>query len=179
MACGVAWVSLGVSLGCTGGSGQTELIDDRQAVQPLSIRFALEVSSAAESPIYVLSLDEDDQPGWLRVFRGTERIYLRERCEIEDCARRGVVCGAAVPVIRELVEEGTIELVWDGTTSEVDRTSRCETRQQASPGTYVARFCYSREAQLEPGGGVGGRLIDPTCVDQPFTLSDVEVVLKI
>jgi hypothetical protein len=54
-------------------------------------------------------------------------------------------------------------------TSVLDSVARCEIRQPAPPGDYVARFCY----------GVQGRLKDPACVTRPFTVGDREVVLKL
>jgi hypothetical protein len=129
---------------------------------------------------------EDDQPGWVRLFRDSVRIYLRERCDIEDCGVPPAVCGAAIPLIRDITATANltgIELVWDGMTSVLDSLSGCETRRPAGAGNYVARFCFSRRAEFEPGGdptgSVPGTLVEPTCVEKPFTLGDQQVVLRI
>ncbi len=152
----------------------------------VAIRFAVEVASDVSGPIYVLLNGEDNQLGWIRAFRGPERVHFRERCEIEGCANRGVVCGAAISMIKNIAntaQTGMIEFVWDGMTSVVDALSGCETRQPAPPGDYIARFCFSREAEFEgdsdPTRAVPGRLIRPTCTDKPFTLLEEEVVLRI
>ena len=151
-----------------------------------SIRFAIEVGVGVAGPIYVLLNEASGQVGWVRAFQDGERIYFRERCEIEDCANRGVVCGAALSMIKNIAngsQTGMIEFVWDGMTSVVDAVSGCETRQPAPPGDYIARFCYSREAEFDgdsdPTRAVRGRLVRPTCTDQPFTLLEQEVVLRI
>ncbi|UCG87492.1 MAG: hypothetical protein JSW71_02800 [Gemmatimonadota bacterium] len=150
-----------------------------------SIRFAIELSGDASGPLYVLLNEEDDQPGWVKVFRDGDRIYLRERCEIEDCGVPAAVCGAAVPLISDVahgrIPKG-IEFGWDGLTSVLDSVSGCETRQPVSPGDYIARFCFSRAAEFEAESdpvAVPGKLIDPTCVERPFTLREPQVVLRI
>ena len=188
--------ALALSVGC-GGSGQAgsddENLDQADAAErnaasggAVEIRFALEVAGDPSGPIYVLLNGEDNQLGWIRAFRGPERVHFRERCEIEDCANRGVVCGAAISMIKNIAntgQTGMIEFVWHGMTSVVDAVSECETRQPALPGDYIARFCYSREAEFEgdsdPTRAVPGRLIRPTCTDKPFTLLEQEVVLRI
>ena len=155
------------------------------------IRFVIEVGSDVPGPTYVLLNDADGQPGWIRAFRGPDRVYFRERCEIEDCARRAVVCGAAMPTIRDIsatAQIGLIEFIWDGTTSVVDAVSGCETRHPALPGNFIARFCYSHEANFlgdpgdrDPSGAIPGRLLRPLCAEQPFSLGDdyKEVVFRI
>jgi len=152
----------------------------------LSIRFAIELGRGVEGPVYVMLNDEDDQPGWVRSFRDGERMYLRERCEIEDCGVPPVVCGAAIPLVRDI--KGTasltsIEFVWDGMTSVLDPASGCETRRPAGAGDYVARFCFSRRAEFyaegDPTVAIPGGLVDPTCVERRFTLRDQQVVLRI
>jgi len=167
-----------LALGCGGGAPG--------AHTTTSIRFAIELSGDVEGPMYVLLNQENDQPGWVRVSRDGERVFLKERCEVPDCGVAAAVCGAALPFVRNLAgatgEKG-IEFVWDMMTSVLDSASRCETRQPAPPGDYVARFCFSREATLEgqgdPTQAVMGRIAAPTCVDRPFTLEEQQVVLTI
>jgi len=144
------------------------------------------VAGPATCPVYVALSSGDAAAGWVRVTRNGERIFLGERCDIEDCGVPPAVCGAAIPMVRGIngaCGPKGVELVWDGTTSVVDSVARFETRRPAPPGDYVARFCYSRAADLEAGGdparGVQGRLTDPTCVTRPFTLQDREVVLPV
>ena len=187
--------ALALSIGCAGGGGQAEPDDEsldqadtteRDAGQAVAIRFAVEVESDVSGPIYVLLYGEDSQVGWIRAFRGDERIYFRERCEIEDCANRGVVCGAAMSTIKNIgdgAQDGMVEFVWDGMTSGFEEVSGCEIRRPALPGDYIAQFCYSREAEFESGSdptlGVPGRLLRPNCTEGPFTLLDREVVFRI
>ena len=188
--------ALVLSVGCGESGARAESIGERpdqsavrvtagESDQEVVIRFAIEVASNVAGPIYVLINDENDQPGWIRAFRGADRVYFRERCDIEDCARRAIVCGAAMPMIKNIASQaqiGLTEFIWDGTTSVVDTVSGCETRQPALSGNFIARFCYSREAEFEGDSdlalGVPGRLVRPTCVEKPFTLLDREVVLR-
>ncbi len=189
--------ALALSIGCARGSGRAESADeslvpadaterDRELGRRVAIRFAVEVASDVSGPIYVLLNGEDNQLGWIRASRGPERVHFRERCEIEDCANRGVVCGAAISMIMNIAntgQTGMIEFVWHGMTSVVNAVSGCETRQPALPGDYIARFCYAREAEFEgdsdPTRAGPGRLVRPTCTDKPFTLLEQEVVLRI
>jgi len=149
-----------------------------------SVRFAIELSGTVNGPFYVSLSDAGDQPGWVRAFRGGQRIFLLPRCDIEDCGAPPAVCGAALPVVLDLarVPDRSIEFVWDGMTSVIDTVIGCETRQMALPGEYLARFCYSSEAELESGSDPTrpspGRLVRPQCVDMSFGLADREVVLR-
>jgi hypothetical protein len=189
--------AVALSIGCAGGGGQAksddESLDQADATErdvelggAVAIRFAVEVAGDVSGPIYVLLSGADNQVGWIQAFRGGERIHFRERCEIEDCANRGVVCGAAMPTIQNIgdgAQTRMIEFVWDGMTSVFDSASGCEIRRPALPGDYIARFCYSREAEFDgdsdPTLAVPGRLIRPTFTDKPFTLLEQEVVLRI
>lgn len=180
-------LALVLSVGC-GGAGQTGSSGEsfEQTDATVEIRFAIEVADDVSAPIYVLLYGEDNQVGWIQAFRDGERIHFRERCEIEDCANRGVVCGSAMSTIRNIgagAETGTIEFVWDGMTSGFDEVSGCEIRRPALPGDYIARFCYSREAEFQansdPALAVPGRLVGLDCAERPFTLLDEEVVLSI
>lgn len=173
------FATLVASLGCARTPGA-------RSDPAVSIRFAIAMESDAIGPVYVALAGADGAAGWVRVTRGGERIFLRERCDIADCDAPPAVCGASIPLVRDIGGGGgprSVELVWDGMTSVVDSASRCETRRPAPPGEYVARFCYSREADLQGGGnpaaGVPGRLTSPTCVDRPFTLQDRAVVLSV
>jgi len=130
--------------------------------------------------VYVLLNREDAQLGWVTVFREGERIFLRERCEIEDCGVPAAVCGAAIPLIRNIAGTGMIEVEWDGMTSVIDSISGCEMREPAAPGEYTARFCFSREARIDgagdPTSAVPGGLIGATCHEQTFSLRQRQVV---
>ena len=88
--------ALVLSVGCGGGgqAGSNGVLD--QADAAVEIRFAIEVADDVSVPIYVLLYGEDNQVGWIQAFRDGGRIHFRERCEIEDCANRGVVCGSAM-----------------------------------------------------------------------------------
>ena len=149
-----------------------------------SVRFAIELSASASGPFYVSLSDADAQPGWVRAFRGGQRIFLLPRCDIEDCGAPPAVCGAALPVVLDLasVPDRSIEFVWDGMTSVIDTVTGCETRQMALQGEYLARFCYSSEAELDSVGDPArpspGRLVRPQCVEISFGLADREVVLR-
>ncbi len=170
---------------CSGSAGRSRAPAPDQAAT--TIRFAIEVREATVGPLYVLVSGADDQPGWVSASRDGERIWFRERCDIEDCSAPAAVCGAAIPMVRALAMPGAprrIELVWDGSTSEIAPVERCETRRPAAPGGYVARFCYAREAAFDGAGSGGpgrdrpGRLVRPTCVEQPFTRRDRDVVVR-
>ena len=151
---------------------------------PVSIRFAIELTNGTDGPIYVSLTGASNQLGWVTATRDGERIYFGERCEIEDCGAPPAVCGAAIPMVRNIAidEDRTIAFVWDGLTSAIDPSLQCERRQPAPPGSYVARLCYARETTIQRGdapGPMAGSVRNPTCVDRPFTLGDREVVLKI
>lgn len=168
-----------LGIGCAGRTGAGKLVD-------LSIRFAIEVDDHTAGPIYVLLNGGDGQLGWVTAFQDGERIYFRERCEIADCGAPVAICGAAIPLIRNIAgggDRGSIEFVWDGMTSVRDSLFGCETRRPAPPGEYIARFCFSREAVFEGDGdptrAVPGRLTHPTCLEQPFTLLEKAVVLRL
>jgi hypothetical protein len=132
----------------------------------------------------VLLTASDGAPGWIRVTLDGKPVPLRERCDIADCGTSPAVCGAALPMVRDLAGRGErrLELVWDGMTSAVDSTAQCERRVPAAPATYTARFCYSTEAQTQgpadSTGAMPGRLGQLTCRERPFTLADREVVLR-
>jgi hypothetical protein len=165
-------------MNCAGGTPAAE--------RATSIRFAIELTADAEGPIYVLLSGADDQPGWIRASHAGARVYFKERCDIPDCGVDPAVCGAAIPLVRNLAssaDERSIEFVWDLTTSVRDSVSGCETREAVPPGTYTARFCFSREAELQGQGdvtrGVMGRVVSPTCVDREFTLQEQQVVVRI
>ena len=184
-------------LGCAGSGGQAETGRENSSrisqinanIESLPsgmVRFTLERPPRTADAVYVSINDEGGQPGWIRVFHGTDRIYLKERCEIEDCGRRAVVCGMAIPMIQQIGEgagSGSVEVIWDGTTSVFNSTSGCEIRQPSPEGQYKARFCYAFEAEFEPTSDpaqpVPGRLIQPTCVEQSFTLPTSEIGLRL
>jgi hypothetical protein len=158
---------------------------ESRAQTATSIRFAIELAPGTAGPVHVLLDRSDAQPGWVEVTRDGIRVYLRERCDIEDCGVRAAVCGMAIPVVRDLAatEGRLVELVWDVATSVLDTPAGCERREAASPGVYIARFCYSPRAEY--GGpptlpGIpGDRLVDPMCVERSFTPEDREVVLRL
>jgi hypothetical protein len=184
-------------LGCAGSGGQAETERDDslgidqidpgiESLPPGMVRFTLEPSPGTTDAVYVSINDAGGQPGWIRVFRGTDRIYLKERCEIEDCGRQAAVCGAAIPMIQQIwrsASSGSVEVIWDVTTSVIDSTSGCEIRQASPEGEYRARFCYAHEAEFEPTSNpqqpTPGRLIQPTCVEQIFILPTSEVSLRL
>ena len=147
------------------------------------IRFAIEVGSDSMRTVYVLLNREDSQVGWVTVFREGERIFLRERCEIEDCGVPAAVCGAAIPLIRNIAGAGIIEVEWTGMTSVLDSITGCEMREPAAPGEYTARFCFSRDARIEgegdPTHAAPGRLVGATCIEKEFNLRLRQVVLGI
>jgi hypothetical protein len=179
-------LTVGVGSACAQRGGTAGAV--QEAAGP--IRFAIEVGPEVTGPVYVSVSGSDGGPGWIRAFREGARVYLSERCEIADCGVPPAVCGAGIPLVRDLTAGGDrrVELVWDGLTSTVDSVAGCETRRPAPPGSYVARFCYSREADVRspatppPMGTAAatpGRLIRPTCEERPFTLADREAVLRL
>jgi len=182
VATGLAWVTLAAC-----GPRQVEqpgATRDAGPDESTEIRFRIEVDDR-ETQFFVVPFDESAQPGWVTAYRDGERLYFRERCEIEECGLPPAVCGAALPTVLDLAAaaSGSIETVWDGTTSVIDAVARCERREAVGPGDYVARFCYAfnaeSEGDLDPRvGPVPGRLIDRYCTDVPFELGDSLVVLS-
>jgi hypothetical protein len=165
-----------LSVACAGATTHNQI--------ELAIRFAIEVEAGVSGPVYVQLNEEDAQLAWVKAFRDGERVYFRERCEIEDCSNPGVICGLAptmVKIIADRGQAGMIEFVWDGMTSVIDPANGCERREPAPPGVYTARFCYAGEAVLEgdgdPAVAVQGRLVDPICDMMPFELSDGQHVV--
>jgi hypothetical protein len=139
--------------------------------QSAGARFVLE---APRGPVYVQVATLEDQPGWIRVSHSDgQRVHLRPPCEIPECGKPPVVCGAAVPLVRDIATAGRVEFTWDGMESIVDDAARCATRKPAAAGQYVATFCYSSQADIVGGGnpatGVQGSLVKPVCTDIPFS----------
>lgn len=150
------------------------------SVESATLQLVLEAPAGGGSPVYVLVASDDDQPGWVSMASADgERIHIRARCDIADCGKAPAVCGAAIPIVRDIAG-GHIELEWDGMTSVVDPARACETRQPAPPGRYVASFCYARQAALTGDGdakvGVQGTLVQPTCANVPFSWPRAEAV---
>ncbi len=146
-----------------------------------ALRFALTIPAGETSATFVQVTTPADQPGWIRVTRASgESVALRPRCEIADCGVPPVVCGAAIPIVRDLALVGEIALEWDRLDSVIDPESGCEARQPAPPGDYVATFCYSRRAATAGGGdprvGVQGSLVEPVCARVPFSLPGAQTV---
>jgi hypothetical protein len=142
------------------------------------IQFSIDASRVQGAPFYVMVNGDSDQPGWVTVIGSGGRAFFRERCDIADCGVPPVVCGAGIPVIQNIGPGATsrsITTAWDKTTSVIDNVLQCERRQPAAPGPYVARFCYSREAEMADGKPTA--LLKPTCVERPFTLDDRQVTL--
>jgi hypothetical protein len=168
-----------LSIGCAGAASPNQ-------TEEMAIRFAIEVAAdvSGPGPVWVQLNEEDAQLGWVKAFWGDERVYFRERCEIEDCVRPGVICGVAPLMVRMIADRGQagmIEFVWDGMTSVIDPVNGCERREPAPPGEYTAQLCYAREAVLEgdgdPAVAVMGRLVDAQCSVMPFELSDGQDVV--
>ena len=139
-----------------------------------ALRFSLDASGSGPSPLYVQVATAGDQPGWIRVTHADGRpVYLKPRCEIADCGKPAAVCGAAIPLVRDISSIGRVEFAWDGTDSVLDSAAGCEIRQPATPGNYVASFCYSRKAETtgdgNPASGIQGSLVTPVCRDVLFT----------
>jgi hypothetical protein len=109
-------------------------------------------------------------------------------CDVPDCGEDPVVCGAAIPRVRQIAERdgaGSVTYEWDGTTSVIEESGQCERRVAAPPGEYTARFCWSHAVDADPSAdatvasGVSGTLAGRMCEERAFTLGeDREVVLK-
>jgi hypothetical protein len=147
----------------------------------------LEVEAGDHPPVLVQATSESRPVGWLRVLRDGDPVHVEERCDIPDCGDPDpAVCGAIIPTVREIAPAdgaGSITYLWDRTRSVIDAALRCERREPAPPGDYVARFCWGHTAETtgDPAAdrGAMGRLTDPTCVDRTFRLRDADVVLRI
>ena len=166
--------------GCVGLSrsinGATELDE---------FQFVISADRGTGDSVYVLRRATTGQPGWIEVVNGSQRVYLLERCEIEDCGRTGV-CGLTVPVIENLTSPQSsraITFEWDRSTSELDATLGCEVRTRVQADNLLARFCYALTAELEgerdAQGSGRGRLIDPICVEKEFSFSEESLVLRV
>lgn len=152
-----------------------------EVLETRSVHFRLALSQEAEGTIYVSLNGTDGQPGWLRVSREGERVYLKPRCEIEDCAEAPMVCGAAIPMIQALrAGQGpdSLGFTWDGEESVVLSDRSCELRQPAEAGAYTARFCVSRDGAYEQPADlsqpVPGQVIAPECLERAFTLPQLD-----
>lgn len=150
------------------------------AVESNTLRLVLEAPVGGGAPVYVQVASDDDQPGWVRLAgEDGERVYIRPRCDIADCGKAPAVCGAAIPIVRDIAG-GDIEIEWDGMTSVIESAGACETRQPAPPGRYVATFCHARDAAVTGEGdkkvGVQGTLLQPTCTNVPFSWPRAEAV---
>jgi hypothetical protein len=150
-------------------------------------RFSIQVARADHPPIYVQATSESRPVAWLRVLHDGQRVHVEEQCAVPDCDNPGAVCGANIPTVREIAPEGgagSIDYTWDGTWSVMEEAPRCERREPAPPGEYVARLCYGYAAEFSgdaqrPAGAMG-RVTDPVCIDLPFQFGlDAEVVLRI
>lgn len=137
-------------------------------------QFVLDAAGVT-APLFIRVSTNDAQPGWISVTHADgRRVYLNARCDIGDCGKAPAVCGAAIPIVRDIAASGSIEFTWDGMDSSLDATAQCERREPAAAGAYVASFCYARSASLtgtgNPSTGTQGTLIQPTCATVPFTL---------
>ncbi len=156
------------------------------ATEPDEFQFVISVDRGTGDSVYVLRRASNGQPGWIELFNGSQRVYLLERCEIEDCGQNPAVCGQTVPVIDNLtspMSSGAITLEWDRSTSELDATLGCEIRTRVKADNLLARFCYALTAELEgerdAQGSGPGRLIDPICVEREFSFSEESMVLRV
>lgn len=150
------------------------------SLESASLRFILEAPSGGASPVFVLLASSNDQPGWVSITdESGARVDIRPRCDIADCDMPPAVCGAGIPVIRDIAA-GRIEVEWDGMMSVIDPMRACETRRPAPPGRYVATFCHARQASFVGEGdtkvGVQGSLVHPTCARVPFTWPGADTV---
>ena len=143
------------------------------SVDVTTVRFVVDARGAGPQPLY-LQVSPGDQPAWIHVSRNGQPVYLRPRCEIPDCSKPTVVCGAAIPIVRDAVKAGNVEFEWDGLESVVDPIAGCETQQATPPGNYVASFCYSRTAGMSGSDNTAvdkqGTVVNPVCKDVPFVL---------
>jgi hypothetical protein len=179
-ACALAAAAAGCAARGAGGAS-------RAADDAIAIRLVLEVGAAAAGPVWIALSGAGGEVGWVSVTLAGVRVDLQERCDVPDCGVPPAVCGMAVPMVRDLTAGGgrRVEFVWDGMWSVVDSVARCETRRAAPAGDYVARFCWSREAVVEGGGGgdpsraVQGRLVRPECAERGFGLGSGAVVVRI
>ncbi len=149
-----------------------------------SIDFGIVAGFGSAGPFWVAVNGSAGETGWLHATLDGAPVYLQERCDIPDCNTRPVVCGAAIPYVRDLTASSgrRIDFLWDGMISTVDPVSACELRRPAPPGNYRARFCWSREAVLDtdgdPARGAAGHLVNAVCVERAFTLTAREVIVR-
>ena len=145
-----------------------------------TVQFVLETSDRT-TPLFIRVALDNAQPGWISVTHASGApVYLVARCDIGDCRSPAAVCGAAVPVVRDISSAGSVEFVWDGNGSVLDATTGCERRSKAAEGAYVARFCHARAATQTGAGnstaGMQGALVNRVCADVRFTLPGATTV---
>jgi hypothetical protein len=176
----VAALAVITFFGCVGLSRSIN-----EATELDEFQFAISADRGTGDSVYVLRRAMNGQPGWIEVFNGSQRVYLLERCEIEDC-RRTAVCGLTVPVIENLTSSqssGAITFEWDRSTSELDATLGCEIRTRVEADNLLARFCYALtavfEGERDAQGSGSGSLIDPICVEREFSFSEESLVLRV
>lgn len=151
-----------------------------------TVRFAIVARPTHREDVWVQVSDEGSQPAWITLMRGTERVWINERCELPDCGQEPAVCGAGIPMVRNVggaAAERAIELTWDGRTS-VRASAGCEMRErvQASAGALTARICWSARVERQGGGGplMGpGRVTGATCTDRQVTSRDTAIVVQV
>lgn len=151
-----------------------------------AVRFAIVADASHRGDAWVQVSDEGSQPAWITLMRGTERVWINERCELPDCGQEPAVCGAGIAMVRNIgggAVERTIELTWDGKTS-VRTSAGCEVRErvQASAGALTARICWSTRAERQGGGGpmMGpGRVVNATCAERQVTSRDTAIVVRV
>jgi hypothetical protein len=151
-----------------------------------TVRFAIVAEPSRRSDVWVQVSDEGNQPAWITLMRGTDRIWINERCELADCGQEPAVCGAGIAMVRNIggdASERAIELTWDGMTS-VRTSAGCETRErvQADPGALTARICWAARADRQGGGGplMGpGRVSSATCTERQVTSRDTAIVVRV
>ena len=93
----VAVLAVITLFGCVGLSRSINRVTELDEFQ-----FVISADRGTGDSVYVLRRETNGQPGWIEVFNGTQRVYLLERCEIEDCGQTPAVCGLeAVPGVVE------------------------------------------------------------------------------
>ncbi|HSG48415.1 MAG TPA: hypothetical protein VLA43_11420 [Longimicrobiales bacterium] len=168
-----------------GGAWACTSMSASETHAPVPARFILEAPGGGSGTVWVQLNDALDHPGWVRVAHASgERVYLEERCDVEDCGQPGGVCGMAFPMVLSLSAAGAVEYEWDGRRSVVDAAAQCEILEPAPPGEYRATFCWGSDVsdlgQGDPARGVPGMLQDPVCQVVTFTLpGDTEVRYRI
>lgn len=142
------------------------------APTPTSLIFRLSYQSDIADSIYVQGGTEAGGQAWLTVRPvGGDALPILDDCGVCACADCGAcaVCGLGLPVVVEIARGAQLDWIWDASVYHPatcpSSSLGCERAEPLPAGAYLARFCWSWEAD---GVGTGHHVGPVTCADEPF-----------